>query len=615
MKKHKIIFTAQDPGGFNAMTPVIKKLEKDPRFNVSMILAKHACLFAKKQNIRYLNADKMLFDIEGADLVFTGTSFGDSIEKRIISAAKAENIPTISIVDFWTDYIPSFSDSEKRNFKYLPDYILAVDEIMKKEMVAEGFPKDKIFITGNPYFDSFSKKNRQRTNKNLIAFFSQPFSEIYKNSDKDYKYGANLNEVQVFDDIVEVIEKIDLNKKIIINFHPRSKKLDKFDKIIENSKLEIKKEKELSNKDLIKRAEIVTGINSVVLFEAAMRGKKVLSYQPGLKGSDLLISNRLGLSAPVYKKEDLYQTFKKMFLQKSLKNNPKLVKKYTENKSTRKVANFIINVLKNKPRRKLKVIACIQARMGSRRLKKKALLKISGKSLIENMFLRLKAAKEIDDVVLATSNTKKNDILARHAEKIGLKYYRGEENDLISRQYETAKKFGADALLLATGDCPLLDPEIVDRLVKIYKKNYKKFDFFTNTFPPTFPHGLDIDIVPVSTFERIDKKIKDPFYRECYGAYIMENPKKFRIYNLKNPANLSSIRLTVDYLEDLILTRNIFSALDKKNKVFVMKDILKFLKKNPKVLEINKKRIDMVIARNIRSREYHSIVSKNHNHE
>jgi len=140
------------------MTPVIKKLEKDPRFNVSMILAKHACLFAKKQNIRYLNADKMLFDIGGADLVFTGTSFGDSIEKRIISAAKAENIPTISIVDFWTDYIPSFSDSEKRNFKYLPDYILAVDEIMKKEMVAEGFPKDKIFITGTHILIHFQKK-------------------------------------------------------------------------------------------------------------------------------------------------------------------------------------------------------------------------------------------------------------------------------------------------------------------------------------------------------------------------------------------------------------------------------------------------------------------------
>ena len=79
IKKHKIIFTAQDPGGFNAIAPVIKSFEKDARFDVSVILAKHACIYAEKQNIKYLNADKTSFDISGADLIFTGTSFGDSI--------------------------------------------------------------------------------------------------------------------------------------------------------------------------------------------------------------------------------------------------------------------------------------------------------------------------------------------------------------------------------------------------------------------------------------------------------------------------------------------------------------------------------------------------------
>lgn len=612
MKKHKIIFTAQDPGGFNAIAPVIKKLKKDKKFNVSVILAKHACLFAKKQNINYLDADKTSFNITGADLVFTGTSFGDSIEKRIITMAKAKNIPTISIIDFWTDYTPSFSDSETGNLKYLPDYILVVDEVMKKEMILNGFPPDKIFITGNPCFDSFSGIIQSETNKDLIAFFSQPFSEILKNSNKDYKDYTKFDEVQVFEDIVKALEKIDLNKKIIINFHPRTKRFDKFDKIIKNSKLEIKKEKKLYNKNLIEKSEIIAGINSVVLFQAAMRGKKVLSYQPGLKSSDLLISNRLGLSAPVYRKKDLYRTFKKMFLQKVQQNNSKMIKKYTGNKSTQKVIDFITDTLRNNPKRKLKVIACIQARMGSSRLKRKALLKISGKSLIENMFQRLKSAKEIDDIVLATANNKENDILARHAEKIGLKYHRGEEKDLISRHYETVKKFGADAILLITGDSPFVDPEIADKMVKIYKKNYKKFDYFTNGFPPTFPHGLDIDIIPASTFKKLNDEVKNPFYRECFYAYTMENPKSFRIYNLTNPVNLSSIRLTLDYPEDLILTRNIFNALVKKNKIFVMKDILKFLKKNPEVLEINKKRIDMVIVRNIRSKEYHSIVSKNY---
>ena len=154
-KKHKIIFTAQDPGGFNAIVPVIKKLEKDARFSISVILAKHACLLAEEQNIKYSDADKKSFDVSGADLIFTGISFADSIEKKIIFLAKAENIPTISIVDFWTDYAPSFSDPETKNLKYLPDYILVIDEIMKKQIIAEGLPKDKIFITGNPSFDFF----------------------------------------------------------------------------------------------------------------------------------------------------------------------------------------------------------------------------------------------------------------------------------------------------------------------------------------------------------------------------------------------------------------------------------------------------------------------------
>ena len=607
MKKHKIIFDAQDPAGFKAIAPVIEKLKKDKRFNLSVILAKHACAFARKKSIKYLDADKAAFNITGADLVLTGTSFGDSIEKRIIVAAKAQNIPTISIVDFWTDYVPSFSDPETRNLKYLPDYILAVDEIMKKEMVAVGFPPNKIFITGNPFFDSFSQKSRHKTDKNLIAFFSQPFSEIYKNNSKDYKECAKFDEVKVFYNIVKAVEKIDLNKKIVINFHPRTKKFSKFDKIIKNSKLEIKEEKELSNKNLIKKAEIIAGINSVVLFEAAMKGKKVLSYQPGLKGEDLLISNRLGLSAPVYEKKYLYQAFKKMFLQKPPKSNPRLIKKYAENKSTQKVIDFVAGILRNNPKRKLKIIACIQARMGSSRLERKALLKISGKSVIENIFLRLKSAKEIDDIVLATADNKENDILAKHAEKIGLKYYRGKENDLISRHYEAAKKFKADALLLIGADSPFVDPKIADKLVKTYRKKYKKFDYFINCFPPTFPHGLDMDIVPAFTFERLDNEIKDLFYRECFAAYIMENPKKFRIYNLKNSVNLSLIRLTLDYPEDLILARKIFRALGKRNKIFDMKDILKFLKENPQVLEINKKRIDMVIVRNIRSKEYHLI--------
>ncbi|MEK7658934.1 MAG: NTP transferase domain-containing protein [Patescibacteria group bacterium] len=601
IKKHKIIFTAQDPGGFNAIAPVIKSFEKDARFDVSVILAKHACIYAEKQNIKYLNADKTSFDISGADLIFTGTSFGDSIEKKIIFEAKEKGIPTISIVDFWTDYTPSFSDPEKRNFKYLPDYILAVDEIMKKEMEAEGFPKNKIFITGNPSFDSFDTKLNKKADKNLITFFCQPMSELYKKDSKDYKNATKFSEVKVFYDIVEAIEKIDLNKKIIIDFHPRAKKLNKFDKIIKKSKLKIEKNIKPYGENSVKNPEIIIGMSTVVLFEAALAGKKVLSYQPGLKKKiDYLASNRLGLSLPVYKKEDLYLALKRLIFQKSKAKNLKLIKKYTQNNSTQKVINFINDILKKNQKKKLKIVACIQARIGSKRLKGKALLKIAGKSLIESMFCRLKAAKEIDDIILSTADNKENDILAKHAEKIGLKYYRGSEKDLISRHYGAIKKLNADAMVLVTGDCPLVDPKIVDNMVAVYRNNPKKFDFLTNTFPPTFPHGLDMDIIPASTFEKIDKEVKFIYDRECFAAYIMKNPRKFKIFNMRKLVNLSSIRLTLDYKEDLILIRKIFEALGNKKRVFDEKDILNFLRKNPEILKINKNRINTVLSKNIR---------------
>jgi len=249
-------------------------------------------------------------------------------------------------------------------------------------------------------------------------------------------------------------------------------------------------------------------------------------------------------------------------------------------------------ILKKKKSR-LKVIALIQARMGSTRLKKKALKKIAGKTLIEHIFRRLKTVREIEEIVLATSINKENDILVKHAKRIGLKYYRGSEQDLISRLYQAAKKFKADIVVRITADCPLVDPKLLDEMIKIFRKN-KKIDFMTNNYPPTLPHGLDVNILPLSTLKQLDSEIKDSYHREWFTYYIMENPKKFQIYNLKSSTDLSGMRWTVDYPEDLIFVRKIFEALDRKDKIFIMTDILKFLKKNPKILKINEKRIDKI---------------------
>lgn len=244
---------------------------------------------------------------------------------------------------------------------------------------------------------------------------------------------------------------------------------------------------------------------------------------------------------------------------------------------------------KNKKRR-LKIIACIQARIGSARLKGKVLKKVLGKTIVEHIFHRLKASREIDDIVLSTSTRKENDVLVKHARRIGLKYYRGGEKDLVSRLYKTILKFRADALVRVTGDCPLVDSDLVDKLTGIFRKFPQKFDYLTNIFPRTFPDGLDIELYPLSTLKLLFKKIskKSP-YRENFPSYILENSKTFHIFNLKNKENLSFLRLTVDYQEDLELISEIFKTLGKNGKIFKMRDIIKLLKKRPNLIKINQK--------------------------
>lgn len=257
----------------------------------------------------------------------------------------------------------------------------------------------------------------------------------------------------------------------------------------------------------------------------------------------------------------------------------------------------------------LKVTAIIQARMGSERLKNKALLLVNGKTIIEIIFERLKNCKNIDDIILSTADTKENDILAQHAKKINLKCHRGPENDLISRHLGALRKTKADAFVKITADCPLVDFILVDKMVKFFKKNSEKFDFFTNCFPPTYPDGLDIDITPLKVLEKLNVEIdkKSP-HRDFFIAYIMSNPLKFKIYNIKNDKDLSSMRWTLDYPEDYEFVKKVFGAMGNNN--FTMGDVLSFISKNPEVGEINKNRVDKVVSNNIRSGAYHATIKK-----
>jgi spore coat polysaccharide biosynthesis protein SpsF len=231
------------------------------------------------------------------------------------------------------------------------------------------------------------------------------------------------------------------------------------------------------------------------------------------------------------------------------------------------------------------IIAIIQARMGSTRLPGKVLKIAAGKPILAHQILRVKKAKTLDLVVIATTITPADDSIIRLSKKYGVSFFRGSGDDVLDRYYQAAKKFGADTIVRLTGDCPLLDPGLIDKAVRFFKKGH--FDYAANGLPPTLPDGMDVEVFTFRSLEAAWKKARLASDREHVTSYIWKNPKKFRIGRISEKNNLSHLRLTVDEPSDLRLVRKIFNRLYKKNKYFSLDDILGLLEENPRLLRIN----------------------------
>ncbi|NQT90392.1 MAG: glycosyltransferase family protein [Candidatus Omnitrophica bacterium] len=236
------------------------------------------------------------------------------------------------------------------------------------------------------------------------------------------------------------------------------------------------------------------------------------------------------------------------------------------------------------------ILAVVQARMGSKRLPGKVLSDILGRPMIFRIVERLKMCKSLSNIVVATSTDKRDDAVEESCKRHGLTFYRGQEQDLTDRFYQAAKLFNADAVLRVTADCPVVDPRVTDGLIDFFLANKDKYDYVSNARPrPTYPHGMDVEIFSFSLLERLWNDVKDPFRREWFTTLIFENPKDYRIACFENDRDLSDIRLTVDYEEDLELVRYVYDKLYSKDRCFLLEDIIKLREQDPEIFEINKK--------------------------
>ncbi len=232
----------------------------------------------------------------------------------------------------------------------------------------------------------------------------------------------------------------------------------------------------------------------------------------------------------------------------------------------------------------MKTVAIVQARTQSSRLPNKVMHLINNTPLIELLIKRLSKSKKLDEIIIATTKNSEDDSLAAHVNQMGFRCYRGSVDNVLQRYVKAGKESGAKTIVRITGDCPLIDPKIVDDCIVNFQK--KNVDHYSNIFPPTFPDGLDVEVVNINTLIKINKLNLTKEDKEHVTKFILEN-NKFKKKNLLNKDNLSYLRWTVDEKEDFQVINNIFNYF-KPNIYFSWKDTMNLYKKNKNLFIANK---------------------------
>jgi glutamate-1-semialdehyde 2,1-aminomutase len=203
----------------------------------------------------------------------------------------------------------------------------------------------------------------------------------------------------------------------------------------------------------------------------------------------------------------------------------------------------------------MKIVALVQARMGSTRLPNKVMKPVGGFPMIELLLSRLSRAKEVDQIVVATSVDARNQPLMEHVRKLGYACEQGSENDVLDRYVQAARVHHADAVVRITGDCPLVDPALVDECVRRFKE--AEVDYFSNTNPPSYPDGLDIEVFTFEALEKAGKETGKPYDREHVTPYLRESGR-FKTACMQHGQDLSALRWTVDEPADFAVIEKVF---------------------------------------------------------
>ena len=298
MKSKKVLFSANDPGGANAILPVVKALIARGDSVRGIVTGPATDIFARAgisaDDAGEYSATELAREITAfkPDVYLAGTSIGNSIDKRILEQLKGT--PSVYVIDFWSRYGHRFPEAEA-DYTHLPTQICVTDERMRDEMVREGFPPEQLAITGNPHFEHFTEGiTRDAEDARLAVFISQP---IRKDVQAEGTLDCGFDEYKVLETVIAFLPA---GMRLSIRLHPREER-DKFDAYL-NGRVAIAGEATLE--EALSNAGLVIGMFSPVLMQSALAGKPTISYQPERTGEDPLPTNAPGITqAPKNEKE------------------------------------------------------------------------------------------------------------------------------------------------------------------------------------------------------------------------------------------------------------------------------------------------------------------------
>jgi spore coat polysaccharide biosynthesis protein SpsF len=236
----------------------------------------------------------------------------------------------------------------------------------------------------------------------------------------------------------------------------------------------------------------------------------------------------------------------------------------------------------------MRTVAIIQARMSSSRLPGKVLLDLAGEPMLVRVVERVRRARTIDDVVIATTTEPSDDPIAGLCQKRGYAVYRGSMYDVLDRFYGAARQMNAEAIVRVTADCPVIDPDVIDQTVQAFQSTGA--DFAANRLPPpwkrTWPIGLDTEVCSFAGLERAWKEAQLPYEREHVMPFFYDVEGRFKIVVTEHEPDYGTQRWTVDTPEDLRLLSAIFTHFTGQDS-FTWLDVLKLMEKSPDLVQIN----------------------------